>query len=412
MRVLWLGHFTPYPPRGGAPQRSFNLIREGATRAELHYVGLAQRAHQPGPEQLAEAERAIGAVCASAQVIDIGFRSTRAGKALALVRSLATGRSYNESVLVGPRWKRDIERAFARIRPDVVHVDSVMAVDLIPDVSGVPAVLTHHNIESEMMERRADNDRSPLRHLWRREARRLAQYERRTAGRFAEHLVVSALDGERLRRLVPSATVTVIPNGVDARYFAARTGEPEAVSFVFSGRMNWYPNESAMSRFLAELWPRIRSRLPGARLVVAGMNPAASLLAAAARDASLKVTGFVEDIRGAITGALVYVCPILDGGGTRLKLLDAMSLGMPIVATPMAAEGLDVVDGREMLIREFGDPFVDASVACAGDPALRRAIGDGARRRVETTYDWPIIGRTLAAAWERAAASRTAAGQR
>ena len=411
MRVLWLGHFTPYPARGGAPQRSFNLIREGGARAELHFVGLAQRAHQPGPAQVAEAERAIGTVCASAQVIDVRLRTTRSGKAWALARCLATGRSYNEMVLVGSRWAREIERAFARIRPDVVHVDSVMAVDLIPEGSRVPAVLTHHNIESDMMERRADLDRSPLRHLWRREARLLAEYERRTASRFAEHLVVSELDGERLHRLAPAATVTVIPNGVDASHFAARTAEPADVSFVFAGRMNWYPNESAMARFLAELWPAIRARLPGARLVIAGMNPPASLLSAASRDSSVRVTGFVEDIRGAITGALVYVCPILDGGGTRLKLLDAMSLAMPIVATPVAAEGLDVADGREMIIRDFGERFVDAAVVCAGDPAVRAAIGSGARRRIETTYDWPIIGRDLAAARDRAAASGASSPQ-
>jgi glycosyltransferase involved in cell wall biosynthesis len=408
VKALWVGHFTPYPPRGGAPQRSYNLIRQGAAHVELHYVGLAQHAHQPNIADIVEAETALGALCASATVIDARRSTTRAGKILALAKCLVARRSYNESVLAVPEWSKSIRAVIDRVGPDVIHVDSVMAVELLPSSTPVPAVLNHHNIESDMMARRAENDASPARYLWRREAKLLAQYEIDTASRFAEHLVVSALDGDRLRRLVPTARTTVIPNGVDTGYFAERTAEPDAMSLVFAGRMNWYPNENAMSRFIRELWPQIRERLKPVQLVIAGMNPPASLLRLAATDASIRVTGFVDDIRSVITGSLVYVCPILDGGGTRLKLLDAMSLGMPIVTTPMAVEGLEVQDGRHLLIREFGEEFVEGVVTCAHDAGLRQRVASEARSLVEQRYDWEIVGRALVGAWERAAESGSA----
>jgi polysaccharide biosynthesis protein PslH len=405
MKVVWIGHFTPFPPRGGAPQRSYNLIQQGAAGAELHFVGLAQHAHQPSVASIREAEAALRSICASALVIDARGRTTRAGKVVALAKCLLSGRSYNETLLAAPAWAAEIRSVIDRVRPDVLHVDSVMAVDLLPGSSTVAAVLNHHNIESDMMARRAENDSSPMRHLWRREAKLLARYEKRTAQRFAEHLVVSELDSDRLQRIVPAVKATVIPNGVDTGYFAPRSSEPAEPSLVFAGRMNWYPNEHAMLKFIREMWPQVRERLGTARLVIAGMNPSAALLRHAAGDPSIRVTGFIDDIRSVITGELIYVCPILDGGGTRLKVLDAMSLGMPIVATPLAVEGLDLEDGRHVLTREFGDAFVDAVVSCAQDAQLRRRLGSEARRFVETRYDWAIIGRSLVGAWERAAAS-------
>jgi glycosyltransferase involved in cell wall biosynthesis len=170
--------------------------------------------------------------------------------------------------------------------------------------------------------------------------------------------------------------------------------------------MNWYPNLHAMTRFLDTLWPRIKSRAPGVRLVIAGMNPPQSLVARGRSDASIDVTGFVEDIRPVIDAAALYVCPILDGGGTRLKLLDAMAMGKPIVATPFAIEGLDVRDGHDVIVREFGEAFVDAVVCALGDHGMRKAIGDNARATAMRHYAWAGIGRRLHEAYQAAAQRR------
>jgi len=173
--------------------------------------------------------------------------------------------------------------------------------------------------------------------------------------------------------------------------------------------MNQYPNEQAMLRFVGEIWPEIRRRVPDARLTIAGMNPTARLRSIAEDQPGVTVTGFVDDIRPVIGKQALYVCPMFDGGGTRLKLLDAMALACPIVATPMAMEGLDATDGDQVRISEFGPAFVDTVVELLGDPAARQALGRRAREWTEATYGWESIGNRLVRSYERAATSKTPA---
>jgi glycosyltransferase involved in cell wall biosynthesis len=129
------------------------------------------------------------------------------------------------------------------------------------------------------------------------------------------------------------------------------------------------------------------------------MNPTRDLRSAARRRHGVRIVGFVEDVRPHIGAAAVYVCPILDGGGTRLKILDAMAMGKAIIATPLAAEGIDVSDGREIVIRDFGDDFVRGVLDALRMPGLRRALGASARAKAESAYDWNILGATLLGAY-------------
>ncbi len=408
MRVLWIGHFTPYPPRGGAPQRSYNLLKQAAARVELHFVGFSLPAHQPDRRSLLEAKSALAGSCASIAIRRERYRGSFAGKAARLALALASGRSYAETWLIGRAARELVGRAVLDVRPHVIHVDTVMIAGLLPSGWQGAAVLNHHNVESHMMARRAAASPFPLRRIFEIEAARLRDLERANASRFAEHLVVSRLDAERLRDAAPSARCCVIPNGVDVEYFHPLPVKAEPRTLVFAGRMNWYPNDQAMTRFLRELWPEVKRRVQGARLVVAGMNPTRSLLRAAAGDPQVAVTGFVEDIRPLIASAGLYVCPILDGGGTRLKVLDAMSMGKPMVATPLAVEGLDLVPDEEVLVREFGPEFVQAIVDAVERPDRLRGLGERARSRAVSSFAWERIGEQLVAAYARA--SSTVAG--
>jgi glycosyltransferase involved in cell wall biosynthesis len=404
LRVLWVGHFVPWPPRGGAPQRSFNLLREASAAVQLHFAGASLRGHQPSTAAVDGARRALEEFCASVRILALPWRSSRAGKLAAVTRCLLTGRSYSDTWLDAPPLRQLIAEAIRSIDPDVVHVDSVMVAHLLPPTGRWRAVLNHHNVESHMMERRSSHARGPLRAFLLHEARRLRRHEQRTAGRFVEHLTVSPDDAERLRQVVPGIRCTVIANGVDVDYFRPLAVERDPDMLVFAGRMNWYPNEHGMIHFLDRLWPELKRRMPRARLTVAGMHPTRRLLDAARADPAIRVTGFVEDIRPVIRGAAVYVCPILDGGGTRLKLLDAMALAMPIVATPVAVEGLPVADGRHALVRPADAAFVDAIAQCLGDPAQAAALGHNARELVLAEFAWSRIGRDLLRAYERAGA--------
>ncbi len=400
MKVVWIGHFVPYPPRGGAPQRSFHLLREVARRGELHFVGVSLRGHQRRRRDVAEARRGLAEFCRSVTILPVRLRSSALGKAWSALRAMATGRSYNETWLDCRASREIVRRVLAHAAPDVVHVDSIMVADLLPSGCPAAAVLNHHNVESHMMERRAQGEEGWRGAFMAREARLLRELERSRAARFGRHVVVSDLDAARLRETAPAARCVTVPNGVDVDYFRPSDSPEEPATLVFCGRMNWYPNDVAMRRFVRELWPEIRRRNAEARLTVVGMNPTTGLLAAAAGDRGVRVVGFVEDVRPWIAAASVYVCPILDGGGTRLKLLDAMALGKAIVATPLAAEGLEVEDGREMVIREFGPPFVEAVVGLLSSPETRKPLGSAARRTAVARYAWRGLGERLVAAYE------------
>lgn len=408
MRVLWVGHFTPHPPRGGAPQRSFNLLREAAAHAEVHFAGISLRGHQPRRSDVARAQSALSEFCASVRLLPVRLRSSISGKTWTVLEALATGQSYNGAWLACGKSRRFVRAALAGINPDVVHVDSVMIADLLPTSFAGAAVLNHHNVESHMMARRAAERSGPAGAFLRREARLLERLERRSAPRFRRHLLVSELDARRLQQIAPEARCRIVANGVDVDYFRPLAAPHETATLVFAGRMNWYPNDHAMRRFLAELWPDIRRQRPDARLLIVGMNPTRKLLAAAAGDASVRITGFVEDVRPLISASTLYVCPILDGGGTRLKLLDAMAMGQAIVATPLAGEGLEVRDGDEMVIREFGAPLVRAIIELLDRPEGRAVLGERARQRAVATYAWGRIGLDLVAAYREAAEERAA----
>ena len=279
MKLLWVGHFVPYPPRGGAPQRSYHLLKETAREVDVHFAGLSLRGHQPDRDGVRQAATALGIFCKSVEILPTDLRSRPIGKLWSAARALGTGRSYGETWLDYPASRRLVSDAIARHRPDIIHVDSVMIADLIPAEYGGPAILNHHNVESHMMQRRAIGTPGAAGAYLGHEAAQLRKLEQRSAGRFARHIVVSDLDGERLADIAGPLRWVTVANGVDVDYFQPQSAPEEPATLVFCGRMSWYPNDEAMCRFLEELWPEVVRRKPETRLRIVGMHPSARLQA-------------------------------------------------------------------------------------------------------------------------------------
>jgi len=386
-------------------------MREAAKRVEIHFAGLSLRGHQRRSRDVIAARQDLAEFCRSVTILSARGRSSKLGKVWSAARALATGRSYNEAWLDYRRSRSMVQSVVERVRPDLIHVDSIMIANLLPAAYRGAAVLNHHNVESHMMARRVAGAKGLIRAFMAREAKLLERLERRFAGRFDRHVVVSELDGLRLAEVAPDLRWEDVPNGVDIEYFRPMTVTEQPATLVFCGRMNWYPNEEAMCRFVRELWPQVRKQRPDTRLVIVGMNPTSKLRAVAAGDDSVTIVGFVEDVRPAIAAASLYVCPILDGGGTRLKLLDAMALGKAIVATPLAVEGLEVADGRDVVVREFGAPFVDAIVGLLADSGRRAELAREARQTAVARYAWKDLGARLVAVYETALAESSAGGR-
>ena len=398
MKVLWLGHFVPWPPNGGSLIRSFHLVQQAAIGNEVALLCLNQRALLADTGQIEAAKRALSEMCASVEILPIPSDRKRWARGRRLLWSSVTGRSYDDLWFASPELAARFRGTLAKFHPDVVHFDTVGLAPYAPAAAHLPCVLNHHNIESQMMQRRSALERSRLaRSLLRLQSRRLARLERRTADDFRAHLVVSDLDLNRLHALIPAARVEVIPNGVDLDYFRAAPPDRPFVphSIVFAGGLSWYPNRKAVEWLLSEILPRLRARYPDTTATIIGRNPPAAFLDAAARDPALTVTGFLDDIRPTIARAAVYACPIFDGGGTRLKILDTLAQQVPLVATSMAVEGVGVHSEQHVLLADDADGFAAAVARLFDDPALGARLAAAGRSLVEQRFGWEGIGARL-----------------
>ena len=383
-------------------QRSYYLMRELARCHDVEVVAFRQHAHQPDQARLEEARTALSEFAVIRYVSDLPESRMSGGRPALALRSLLPGPPYTIRWGTCPDYARAVKRAIDEFQPDLIHFDTISLAPYLDLTGSIPAALNHHNIESHMLLLRAAQEKNLLKKLyfW-QEGSRLKNYEREVAQRFRLHLVCSDLDGARLEENVgPTSTLTV-PNGVDIEYFqpSGSIDAQHADSMVFVGDLTWYPNVSAIRFFLQDVWPLIVRERPGATFRIGGRNPPADVVDISSRDPRVRALGFVDDIRPLVAESMIYVCPIFDGGGTKLKMLDAMAMGKAIVAHPVAAEGLDLIDGQEVLLAEKPDGMARACIRLFDDHTLRANLQIGARRKAESDFSFEMIGRQLAAAY-------------
>jgi polysaccharide biosynthesis protein PslH len=270
----------------------------------------------------------------------------------------------------------------------------VIAAGSIPWEVSTPKVLFTHNVESVIWQRHYQVSRNPL---WKalswREWRTMQAAEHKYL-READHvLTVSEDDRRSFAQFVDFAKLSVIPTGADTEFFAP-TEEPEMPnSLVFTGSMDWLPNEDGVVYFMKEILPLIRQEVPGVSLTIVGRNPSSRLKDLAATTASVHLTGWVEDIRPYLSQAAVCVVPLRIGGGTRLKIFEAMSMGKAIVSTTIGAEGLPVRPDEHLVIADEPAQFSKSTVALLKDAPLRGSMGITARNLVVENYSWATVAK-------------------
>jgi len=408
MKVLWLSHLVPYPPAGGALQRAYNLLRHACRTHEVHLVAL----NQPrllAKEGIVEAADALSTMCASVHVFPLPAERSHGHRLLCAARSVASGAPFDAVWLRSARLERHLSELRNGRRFDLVHVDTVGLWPFVESWRRQPIILGHHNVESDLAARRAFGERRRWRAgLLRRDAIKLRTLEHSAARAATVNIVVSDLDARRLSGIAPNAAIEVISNGVDAAYWRPRPDAAIEGRIVFAGTLSWFPNRDAISFLLDEIWPALRSTDRHRSLLLVGRNPPA-MAVAAARDPCVQVTGFVSDARPYIASASICVSPVRVGGGTRLKILDALAMAKPVVATQLAVEGLDLVEGVHYLRADSAPEFVAQVRRLEDDPVLRTALGDAGRELVAGRFDWRVIGSRLDAAFEHAVSSHRTA---
>lgn len=397
MRIVWLSHILPFPPKGGVVQRSYNLIREVARNHEVFLFALNQKAWLPDSDSIQEAKDEFLTFCSSVLVFEIPCEKSKMGWRKLVVRSLFSTNPYTVNWTKSLEMKHALDLFLRANHVDLIHCDTVGLAEYILDVPKVRKALNHHNIESHMILRRAAHERNWFKWLYLYlEGVKLKRYEARCSPLFDVNLTVSELDKERLHAGVPNILKTdVIPNGVDVSYFAPDSTNITHGNIIFTARMNAYTNEDAALWLLNDIYPLLKTYVPDATLTLAGRNPTERMVSLAAGDKSISITGYVDDIRPFMQQAHVYICPMRLGGGTKLKVLDAMAMGKAIVCTTVAAEGLEINHGEHAIIADDAESFVRGIILLFEDDALRTRIQANARRFVTEKYSWEGIGREL-----------------
>jgi len=300
-----------------------------------------------------------------------------------------------------PRLHALLRRLAAAHHYDLVHLDMLHLADCTALFPGTPVVLGEHNVEAVILERRADNERRPLvRAYLRYQAARLRRYEARACQRADRVLAVSDPDARLLESMSGRDDVVTVPNGVDTTFFTPLADRRPAREMVFVGGFTWFPNEDAIRHFVADILPLVRQRHPDVTLTVVGKQPDTPAVRALAAQAGVRLTGQVEDIRPRVQGAAVYVVPLRIGGGTRLKILDALAMGSAIVSTRIGCEGIEVTDGQDILMADSPQDFADAVCRVLDDATLRERLGRAGRALVERRYDWRAVAQDMLAVYD------------
>jgi len=396
VRILFLSPRQCCPALSGAKLRDYHLARALARRGELTYVYFTDAG-----EEALTAE-------------DLPF----AARVVAVPKPRVYG-PWNLVRGIAGKWplpvlnytSRDMMAALAQLDGpgyDLVHLDSIHMfryVKPLEQILGEPPRVTYdwHNIESEAMRRYADSTSSRARRVYANiTTSKLAALERTILADAFGHLVCSERESAQLRRIAPGARIAVVENGVDCAYFATESrSAPNRHRIVYVGRMDYYPNVEAAIGFARRTWPLIRDQMKGLMLTIVGANPTADVEALASIP-GVEVTGTVPDVRPYYREALAAVVPLRTGGGTRLKILEAMAAGVPVISSPLGAEGLAVNPGSDILISDPDDPqsWARRLKELVQSEERREQIATRALQLVKARYDWNTLGQRLLDTYE------------
>ncbi|HYQ95753.1 MAG TPA: TIGR03087 family PEP-CTERM/XrtA system glycosyltransferase [Candidatus Eisenbacteria bacterium] len=390
MNILYLCHRIPYPPNKGDKIRSFNQIQYLSREHRLHVGCLIDAEEDRGHVA------ALRPYCAS---LDAVWRG-KAGANFRAARALLGKGSLSVAAFHSPDLARRIERRLSEEAIDVAVVFSSQMGQYLPRGADLPTVVDFVDVDSEKWRVYSDMKPWPLSWLYRIEADRLRRYETLLARTHDESVFVAEKEADVFRRGAEGVRARSIPNGVDLDYYstppdrAARAADSRALVFV--GMMDYFPNIDAVRHFADRIFPRILAVCPSAVFRIVGRNPSKRVRGLGALR-NVEVVGQVPDVRPYLADAAVSVAPFRVARGVQNKILEAMAMGVPVVGTPIAFQGIPAGPEDGVRIEEQPESFAEAVTAFLGDPASRHEAGRRGRRFVERHHRWQDHGAALAA---------------
>jgi glycosyltransferase involved in cell wall biosynthesis len=388
MKILWVKHGKLLPVDTGGNIRTYNILRHLASRHDLTLISSYSGKQSPGYE--AELQQRFAksiAICTHAPEDSDGIVKqgthylARAGSSV----------PYAVSKFTSPKVRQIVKRELDSSAFDIAVCD-FLAVSLnFPKQLNTPTVLFQHNVETSIWRRQAEHEKHWLKKLvFSMEASKMRSYEAESIKRFHHVIAVSDVDRQLMAGFgVDPKNISVVPTGVDLRQFRQQENSSVAGHEVlFVGSMDWEANVDAVIYFCEKIWPRVLSNIPDAKFRIVGRNPHPSVLKLVSN--SVEVTGRVPSVIEHLNRAAVVVVPLRIGGGTRLKIYEAMAMGKAVVSTPIGAEGLDVRDRHDIILSERPDDFADQIISLLRDEPARERLG-AAAMQTASKYDWSAV---------------------
>jgi len=400
MKVLWVNSNFMHPTTKGGQIRTLEMLRHLHRRHEIHYVSIANPAQPEGPARAHEY---------STRSYPFPYRipeKTSPAFWGQLARGLFSPTPVAVSRFNPPGMRAFLEDLIRQESFECAVVDHLAPTSYFPDLPH--AIFFQHNVETVIWRRRAEHASGTLRRWYfSLQAARMFEYERRVSLASGHIVAVSRTDAEEMRRLFGVTCVSEIPTGVDVEYFLPPDERPAATSLesgaagfktsaadlVFVGSMDWLPNVDGVTYFVREILPLVRRRRPETTLAVVGRTPPAKVTQLAAGDARIRVTGTVPDIRPWLWGSAVAIVPLRIGGGTRLKIYEAMAAKIPVVSTTIGAEGLTVNPPVDIRIADTPEDFATQCLELIESREQRARIATAAWQMVSAHFSWEHVSR-------------------
>jgi glycosyltransferase involved in cell wall biosynthesis len=390
MRILWVKADKLLPVENGGNIRSYHVLRYLASRHELTFY--SYYGGEPDPAYERELQRQLPcavAMCTGKKEL------AGVGRGLDYLGHLGASAPYAVSRFADAGVQQRLGAWFGEKSFDVAVCDFLDAAINFPARLNVPSVLFQHNVESEIWRRHAETADNRLKKvMYGMEFRKMLRYEQNAVRRFQHVIAVSENDRSIMTQWVDADRITVVPTGVDLAQYAPdpltpKGGWESAPLVTFIGAMDWEPNVDGVEYFCGEMWGAIRREVPEARFRIVGRNPARRVEKWASD--SITVTGRVPSVIEHLRESSVVIVPLRIGGGTRLKIYEAMAAGKAVVSTSVGAEGLDVHHGRDIILADDAQAFSQAVIMLLRDGELRSRYGKAAAETA-ARYDWPAIG--------------------
>jgi glycosyltransferase involved in cell wall biosynthesis len=387
LRILWVKVGGLWPVNSGGRLRSFHLIAELSRR---HRVSVFTT-HYPDEDE-AELAQHLPHCEEVVSVPHAAVKRQSPNFILTLMRSWLTRLPVDLYKSRNARLRSKVARELKRGSFDLCIADFLFAVPNVPLGGSTPVVFFSHNVEYMIWKRLGASGMGAIRSaLLQLEWRKMRRYEHQACKRSALTIAVSEQDRDLLLEGAPESQIKAISTGVDLEYFSAGDHRQEdAAEIVFSGSMDWHPNEDAVLYFIDSILPLLRQEIPQLSMTVVGRNPSRRLRKAAGV-ARVKVTGTTDDVRPFIRRAAVYVVPLRIGGGTRLKIYEALAMGKAVVSTSIGAEGLPLEEGVHILRADTPDTFSSQVLSLLRNEQQRKRLGDAGRRMMEQRFSWSMV---------------------